>query len=491
MSWLSDFWAKFSGNVRDEKGLYAIAIPTWQEGKPVYSGVNFENMVRQGFRKNELIFSCISKTANTASQVNLRVYSEDADDPLDDHPLHKLLQRPNPYMSEYDFWVSVIIYIRLAGKAAYEIEFSNKGDPIHLWPLRPDWLKTIPSSQNFISGYSYEVPGLDPALLDPHQVVVFNDWDPLNQYQGYPRSAVASRVGDIDNSTTDFIQLFFQHGAAPSGLLTTVQKLNDAQVSEIRRRWRERYGGMNQWTDPAVLDKDAKYQQMGLTFTEMGFDTLDARNEGRICMVMDVPPILVGAKIGLDRSTYSNYKEARIAWWQDSLLPLYASFLDVVENQLMPHFPDPVGAYPDWDVSRVPALQEERNARWDRAVKALASGGITLNEFRQELGLPDMGSGGEIFIRTLAQVEVPAKRKAALPAGTTATEPEAEPDMAETDMGEMDAGKRLLPHTHGKGVVAANAPDDNERRKLEASLSKDLLKYFKGQQKRIEASLKD
>jgi hypothetical protein len=58
-------------------------------------------------------------------------------------------------------------------------------------------------------------------------------------------------------------------------------------------------------------------------------------------------------------------------------------------------------------------------------------------------------------------------------------------------MGEMDAGKRLLPHTHGKGVVAANAPDDNERRKLEASLSKDLLKYFKGQQKRIEASLKD
>jgi hypothetical protein len=145
---------------------------------------------------------------------------------------------------------------------------------------------------------------------------------------------------------------------------------------------------------------------MGMTFEEMGFEFLDARNEARICAVLDVPPILVGAKMGLDRATYANYREARLAWWQDVLLPLYADFEDALINQLARRFGDP---YISWDFSRVPAFREERNVLWTRATAALQAGAITVNEFCAEVGLTDKGPAGNVFIRSLAQVEVPAK----------------------------------------------------------------------------------
>jgi phage portal protein BeeE len=195
---------------------------------------------------------------------------------------------------------------------------------------------------------------------------------------------------------TDFLKLFFEKGGVPMGLLKSKQRLMDTQVADIRRRWRERYGGYEKWIEPAVLDSDAEWLRTGLTFEEMGFDILDARNEAKICAVMDVPAILVGAKVGLDRSTYSNYSEARLAWWEDGLVPLYENYVDVIENQLAPDFG--TNFVTEWDFSKVWAFQEERAKLWRRAVEALEAGGITVNEFRREIGLQD-DPGQDIYLR--------------------------------------------------------------------------------------------
>jgi HK97 family phage portal protein len=443
-------------------------VQTWTEDKPTYSEVDFETMVKAGYRKNEIIFACVSKTANTASQVELKVYSR-SDEELPNHPLKAILQRPNPYMSEFDFWSSVILYQKLAGRAIYEKVRSRAGRVVQLWPLRPDWITPIVSSTALIGGYLYEPPGLDPIRLETKDVLDFKLFDPVNLYHGYPPVAVAARVGDVDNAATDYLKLFFEKGGTPPGLLKTTQRLQEAEVVRIRRLWRERYGGHEHWLEPAVLDSDAEYQRIGLDFSEMGFDVLDARNEARICMVLDVPPILIGAKIGLDRATYSNYSEARRAWWEDSLLPLYANFQDVIENQLVPEYGGNVT--PEWDYSRVSALQEERNQRWTRATSAASAGLITVNEFCLEVGLPDKGVAGEVYLRGMATVEVPAK---------TGVRPtvEVEQEMTET--------AAYIPGGNGK----ANPPDDRQRRKHEKEIELAMMDYFSGQVKRITSEVR-
>ena len=48
----------------------------WSDG-PQYPEVSFENNVRLGLRKNELIYSCIEITAGTSSQVHMQVVDKD------------------------------------------------------------------------------------------------------------------------------------------------------------------------------------------------------------------------------------------------------------------------------------------------------------------------------------------------------------------------------------------------------------------------------
>jgi len=391
--------------VHGEKALATIR-PTWDTMQPSYSPINYEAMVRSGWRKNELINACISKRANTSSQVSLRVYKGDAQVDAD-HPLQRLLANPCPFMTEYDFWSSVSIFLDLAGVAYYEIVRSPAGLPVQLWPLRPDWTAPVLREGEFIAAYEYKVPGREKIFLEPKDVLRFMTFDPLNIFvTGYPRVAVAARVGDIDNAATDYIKLFWEKGGVPMGLLTTKQKLRDDDVTLLRKRWTERYGGFANWLEPAILDQDASYQRTGLTLTEMGFDALDARSEVRICAVMDVPPILVGAKVGLDRSTYSNYQEARRSWWQDSLIPQYEHYDDVINASLSPEFGDDIKA--KWDFSHVPALQEDQNQIWMRSKEALQSGAISINEFREMVGLEPI-SGGDVRLISLAINEMPAR----------------------------------------------------------------------------------
>jgi len=406
-----NLWDRLSILFGGEKALTATRVSGWDEGRPSYPEVSFETLAKQGYRKNELIFACISKTANSASQVALRVYDKRTEQEIPDHPLRQLIQKPNSEMAEYDFWSANVIYEDLSGTAYWEKERSAAGRVVGLWPLRPDWIRPVKSSSEFIAYYEYEIPGSGIKIpLLKEDVLVFKNFDPLNLYQGWPPAAVAARVGDVDNSSTDFIKMFWERGGIPPGILKTKQHLQEAQVTAIRKRWRKRYGGFENWVDPAVLDADAEYQKTGLSFSEMGFETLDERNEARICMVMDVPPILVGAAVGLKRSTYSNYAEARKAWWQDTLSAMFQHYDDTINASLVPDFGDNI--YCKWDFSKVAAYQEEAEKLWTRYLEALRGGGITVNEFRTGINLPRL-RGGDVLIRTLNQFDVPVLEEGA------------------------------------------------------------------------------
>ena len=377
-------------------------------GQPTYNDFSFTNFWEYGWRRNELIFACINKTANTASQVHLKVRRKGELDPLDDHPLALLLKRPNRYMSEFDLWVAVIIYQKLAGRAIFEKERDGAGRVVALWPLRPDWIAPIPSGDKYapFNEYEFGPPGGEKVRISWRDVVEFKLWDPMGWFKTTPPMMVAARAGDVDNATTDFLKELFERGGVPAGLLKTAQRLKDAQVETIRRRWGERYGGVHNWMEPVVLDADAEYQKIGMDLREMGFEVVDGREEARICMVLDVPPIIIGAKVGLDKATYSNYAQAREAWWEDSLVPLYVNLEDSATNQLVTEYPgENLEVY--WDFSRVPALQDVTMKRWERATRAAVGGIITINQFYREVGMPSIGAPGDVFLRPMSSIEIP------------------------------------------------------------------------------------
>jgi HK97 family phage portal protein len=436
-------------------------IPTWQTTTPSYPISNFLGNVLHGYRKSELIFTCISKKAEMCAAPRLLVYDKKTNKELPDHPLRQLIKRPNPYMTEFDFFAWCVMMFDLAGRAYFEKVRSGAGRIVQMWPLRVDWVKPIPSADKFIGVYEYWVPGRERAFLDPDTILDFKIPDPLNMYEGLAPTSVAGRVGDVDNAATDYLKLFFEKGAVPPGYIKTTQKLDDKVRKKMQKRFTEWYGGFRNWLTPLVLDRDADYERMGLTGKEMQFEKLDARSESRICMVLKVPPILIGAKVGLDRSTFSNSESAQKFMWFNTMQPIFKRIADELNNDLAPNFGSNIELR--WDFSQVAALQEELNEVWKRNTEAFKAGGITRNDMRAALGLP-LDATGDVYLRPLNVEEVPAKilRKS----------------------GSHDHSLKAL-------STPQNAPDDDIRRKYEKKLRDATLKFFNGQKGRIIKEIGD
>ncbi len=159
----------------------------------------------------------------------------------------------------------------------------------------------------------------------------------------------------MDNEVTRFLKLFFENGAMLQGILSYDIPLDDNTVAMVKERWKDMYGGVDNWVEVGVLDSGGSYQRIGTTFDEMGFQEIDERNESRILGPLGVPPILIGTRTGLARSTYSNYAQARRAYWEDTAIPEQTLF--EVEYQYYLQTDD--GGYVKYDRSQVPALQQD------------------------------------------------------------------------------------------------------------------------------------
>jgi hypothetical protein len=157
------------------------------------------------------------------------------------------------------------------------------------------------------------------------------------------------------------------------------------------------HGGRDHAGDIAVLGQGATYTPTAQTFKEMVFPELDARSEARICMVYGVKPILISAKIGMDRSTMNNYKEGKSSWYEENVTNEWKLLSSELTEQLLPDFEDNETLVAEFDTHKIMALQEDRNQRWKRADDGYKSGTVTLNEARQEKGLDPKDGGDEIF----------------------------------------------------------------------------------------------
>jgi hypothetical protein len=102
--------------------------------------------------------------------------------------------------------------------------------------------------------------------------------------------------------------------------------------------------------------------------------------------------MLISAKVGMDRSTYSNYKEARQGFYESTISSEWQFLAGQMAEQLLPEYGDE-SLNCVFDTKKVKALQEDRTSMVDRAVKLYQSGIAKLNEARREANLDAMDEG--------------------------------------------------------------------------------------------------
>ncbi|KWT61839.1 hypothetical protein ADL21_11170 [Streptomyces albus subsp. albus] len=368
--------------------------------EPVYPGQGFLSASGAAFGRNELVYACVMEKATSVPEAPLRVYGPDGlGEPRETHPLRQLVADPNPMLTEFELFELTVLHLDLAGTAFWEIVRDRAGRPAQLWPLRPDLVRMI-RQRDGRTRYGYLLGG---GLADlGTDVLQFKYPNPVDPLLGQPPLRPALRAVALDNEATDFVKQLLQNRAVPGVVITTQRKVDEEISNRLATRWKQKFGGSRRG-EPAVLQTGMDVKVLGLDLQALEFPDLRTISESRICMAFGVPPILVGAKVGLDRSTFANYQEARRSFWEETILPLQRRIGDVVVRRLLPEVNDSSYVLPRrvtvrFDTSQVLALKESEQAIWERANAALRAGAITVADFRRIVGLPFV-EGSDVFLR--------------------------------------------------------------------------------------------
>jgi phage portal protein BeeE len=122
-----------------------------------------------------------------------------------------------------------------------------------------------------------------------------------------------------------------------------------------------------------------------------------------VAQAFGVPPQLLGIP---GDNTYSNYQEARLALWEETVIPLLRHLRDEFNAWLSPRFGE--GLALEIDLDEIPALALRREKTWDRIQ---AADFLTLNEKRALAGFTAVPGGDIHVLRRGEEVLDPGRPK--------------------------------------------------------------------------------
>lgn len=388
--------------------LKAAALPVapaWL--KTTFFEPTFRALVREGYKKNAAFFACVSALVFAFPEPPLLIYADETDDadPVPNHPIRKLLKRPNPRMGEKRFNVVVMTYIAIGGVCYVHKVRDGARRVIQLWPYHIGQMIPVPGGPDWIERYDFDDGSgrLRPIPIDDIIALTWPDVDPEQPWTAMP--PLMSAAGDVDqaNEIRRYVFNLLKNDAVPRGVLQMPESgvLSDPEYGRMKAQWHDRFGGDNRG-DILVLEGGASYERIGLNMEELAASALFDIPEAHIAAVMRVPPIIAGLNVGLQRSTFSNYGEARQSFTQDTMAPIWAITGDEMQAGLAAEFGNGVDLR--HDLSKVQALTENENDKWARADTAYNSGYLSFQETRAALGYADPNPD-DVFVAPLGGLE--------------------------------------------------------------------------------------
>lgn len=400
----------------EQRASAGAAVISWQAGKPQYLPSEFGTYDAEAYRKVALIFRAVQYVADAAATAPLRAYMAVDGEPeeMEEHPIRQLFIRPNGGMGEARFMSFITMTMSVAGFTLIEKERDTFGNVIALWPLRSDWARPIPRQQR-APDWEYRIPGEQSArILKADDIIPITYADtPDNRYTGIGPLEVLLRETSVVNSLTDFLKVFMDRGALP--LYAIIPQDEGPAAAQWKRQetkdafmaaWRGRYGGLHNASEPLPLVGIKDVKRIGLDFNELAYKDLHDLQDAHIASAFGIPPILLGAQVGLDKATYSNYEQARRSFYEDTMSPLWARLDDAFSRHLLNDRDFRSDISLQFDTSTVPALQDDTDAATERAVKVFSSGLASRHQAQRMAGID--AHGPDVFLQSFGMVEIPA-----------------------------------------------------------------------------------
>ncbi len=375
------------------KGMALPTLSPWV--KHSFLEPTFDALITEAYQRNHVVGACIGALARTFPEPALLVYADESPgaEPIPNHPLRRLIRRPNPIMGEDQFAQYLIAYMAIGGTAYGVAARNSSGLPVELWPYHAGQVRAVPGGDTWVRGYEFLTGDGEWRAIDPeqHLVIPFH-WplpDPTQPWQAQPPLRAAARHVDTSTELDTYIYSLLKNDAVVRGVLELPPEaaLTEPEYRRMRAQWDQRHGG-DRRGGIAILEGGAKYSRIALDLEELATDALRGVSDQAIAASFGVPLSVAG--IG-DDPTYANSEEAYRRFTRSTLAPLWRLVASAYQATLGEVFGEVVCRH---DLSQVVALQEDTNQRWTRVTAAFTAGLLSLPMAQAELGYRDADPAG-------------------------------------------------------------------------------------------------
>lgn len=272
------------------------------------------------------VYSCVRIIAEDVGTLPVHVKMRDEGggrQTLYNHPVAKVLRRPNPHMSGINFRRAMIASLELHGNAYAIIRERDKRG----YPTRIDFADATQMSVVVGNEDVYYVYGEGKDLIPSRDVIHFKGYAP-DGIEG--KSPIQLHRDMIENSinATRFSKNLYKNDLRSTAVFSLEGELSPEAYARTKTQLQEMYRKASARADvPLVLEGGTKVNSLTITPEDAQFIATKLQNIDEIAAIFRVPPHKVG---DWTRGTYSNNTQANLEYFTDCVRPL----LEMIEEEL-------------------------------------------------------------------------------------------------------------------------------------------------------------
>ena len=394
--------------------LYVTTASTTAAGRPLDMSV---------LSRNSTVMSCVGVKARALAQLPIEIMSKDdkgvfvnalksdkvgTRDKTKAKQVLSLLQSPNNFQSQYEFWYQWSMWQDLAGECFTLWWRKDQQDavatPLEMYNLDATLMTTQLTPARYpsyrLSTPSYGFNKDEP--LSAHQVMHISEaaWQGV---AGFNKGILATELVALDQDIDIYANYVMLNGAKPSGLFRTEQVIPDAKYKEIAGRLKEAWASMvgSKDTDLSkpgqgmLLDQGMTFETVKmLTLQDADAANLKIQTMKRICALFGVPPQMLGIAEGKFNNTQTLLDE----FYKTTMYPMIINVEQKLNSHLLKGYPNLCIRFDTKDFLKGAALDQMNFAT------AGVSGGImTPNEAREYLNMPKVDGADELSSKSSPQ----------------------------------------------------------------------------------------
>jgi len=346
----------------------------------------------QAMTTTSWLFAVVDRIAGSAASINwglFRKMPNGESQKVTSHPILDLWNSVNPFYTRHEFIETSLQHFELTGEIWWLIVRNRGGRPIELWNIRPDRIRPVPHTKDFVAGYIYSI-GQTQIPLERKDIIFIRRPSPLDPYRGI--GTVQSMMVDIgsEQMSSQWTRNFFTNGAQPSGILQFEEGMSDSDFERLVSRWGQQHQGVANSHRVAILERGT-YVQQRYTVRDMQLETLRKLNRDIIFGAFGIPSSVMGVTESVNRA---NAEAGDVMFGRWILKPRLERIKQALNERLI-HLLDK-NLFMDYEE---PA-PENKELHLNIAERGYKGGLLTRNESRGLLGYGEAEEAGDQFFST-------------------------------------------------------------------------------------------